>query len=65
MPTPSAVSIYLLIKRNATIKVGAGQYKSSKVAITMLPMMPPNRAATIDIATPVALFEMNERKKIL
>lgn len=37
------------------MKVGAGQYVSSKVAITMLPMIPPRRAATIDTATPVAL----------
>lgn len=41
--------------RTATINVGAGQYKSSNVEITTLPMMPPRRAATIDIATPVAL----------
>lgn len=39
----------------ATMNVGAGQYKSSKVAITTFPMIPPRRAATIDIATPVAL----------
>lgn len=43
------------IRRTATMNVGAGQYKSSNVAITMLPTMPPKRAATIDIATPVAL----------
>lgn len=40
---------------SATINVGAGQYMSNKVAITTLPIMPPSRAATIDIATPVAL----------
>lgn len=39
----------------ATMNVGAGQYKSSNVAITTFPMIPPRRAATIDIATPVAL----------
>lgn len=37
------------------MNVGAGQYRSSSVAITMLPIIPPNRAATIDMATPVAL----------
>lgn len=37
------------------MNVGAGQYRSSKVAITILPTIPPKRAATIDIATPVAL----------
>lgn len=37
------------------MNVGAGQYKSSNVAITMFPIIPPNRAATIDIAIPVAL----------
>lgn len=42
-------------RRTATMKVGAGQYKSSNVEMTTLPMMPPRRAATIDIATPVAL----------
>lgn len=47
-------------RRTATMNVGAGQYKSSSVAITMLPTMPPKRAATIDIATPVAL----KQKKI-
>lgn len=41
------------------MKVGAGQYMSKSVAITMLPMMPPNLAATIDIATPVALQKNN------
>lgn len=43
------------MSRAATINVGAGQYMSSKVAITMLPIIPPRRAATIDTATPVAL----------
>lgn len=43
------------MSRAATMKVGAGQYISSSVAITMLPIIPPNRAATIEIATPVAL----------
>lgn len=37
------------------MKVGAGQYQSNKVAITMLPIMPPNLAATMEMATPVAL----------
>lgn len=41
--------------RTATMNVGAGQYESKSVAITTLPIMPPRRAATIDIATPVAL----------
>lgn len=41
--------------RTATINVGAGQYKSRSVAITTFPIIPPRRAATIDIATPVAL----------
>lgn len=43
------------ISRAATINVGAGQYKSNSVAITMFPIIPPRRAATIEIATPVAL----------
>lgn len=43
------------IRRAATINVGAGQYQSRSVAMTMFPIIPPNRAATIDIATPVAL----------
>lgn len=47
--------VNLPIKRAATMNVGAGQYQSSNVAITMLPIMPPNLAATIEIATPVAL----------
>lgn len=42
-------------RRMATINVGAGQYKSRSVEMTTLPIMPPKRAATIDIATPVAL----------
>jgi len=37
------------------MKVGAGQYRSNRVAITILPMIPPSLAATMDIATPVAL----------
>lgn len=37
------------------MNVGAGQYISSSDAITILPTMPPNLAATIEIATPVAL----------
>lgn len=37
------------------MNVGAGQYKSSSVAITTLPIIPPNRANTIEMATPVAL----------
>ena len=37
------------------MKVGAGQYMSNRVAITILPMIPPSLAATMDIATPVAL----------
>ena len=44
-----------LASRTATMKVGAGQYVSSKAAMTTLPMIPPRRAATIDTATPVAL----------
>lgn len=39
----------------ATMNVGAGQYMSRRVAITTLPIIPPNRAATIEMATPVAL----------
>jgi hypothetical protein len=42
------------MSRTAMMKVGAGQYMSSRVAITMLPMIPPRRAAIIDTATPVA-----------
>lgn len=45
----------LPMRRAATMNVGAGQYQSSNVAMTMLPIMPPSRAATIEIATPVAL----------
>lgn len=41
--------------RIATMKVGAGQYRSRSVAITTFPMIPPRRAATIEMATPVAL----------
>jgi hypothetical protein len=37
------------------MKVGAGQYMSNRVAITILPMIPPSLAATMDTATPVAL----------
>ena len=47
----------LPINSPATINVGAGQYISIRDAITILPIIPPNRAATIDIATPVALQE--------
>lgn len=47
--------------RMATINVGAGQYKSSRVAITTFPIMPPRRAATIDIATPVALLNYTKK----
>lgn len=47
------------INSAATMNVGAGQYKSSNVAITMLPIIPPKRAATIEIATPVALQKKN------
>lgn len=43
------------ISKAATMKVGAGHMVSSKVAITTLPMIPPRRAATMEIATPVAL----------
>lgn len=46
--------------KTATMKVGAGQYVSSRVAITTLPMMPPKRAATMDMATPVALLKIEE-----
>lgn len=45
------------INRAATMKVGAGQYVSNNMAITILPIIPPRRAATIDIATPVALLK--------
>lgn len=45
-------------RRNATINVGAGQYMSNRVAMTTLPMIPPRRAATIEIATPVALWKI-------
>lgn len=41
--------------KTATINVGAGQYKSSNCAMTMLPIMPPNLALIIEMATPVAL----------
>lgn len=37
------------------MNVGAGQYISSSVAITTLPIIPPKRANTIEMATPVAL----------
>lgn len=43
------------IRSVATMNVGAGQYMSSSVAITILPIIPPRRAATIETATPVAL----------
>lgn len=43
------------IKSAATINVGAGQYISSSIAITILPIIPPKRAAIIETATPVAL----------
>lgn len=43
------------IKRAATMKVGAGQYMSRRVAMTMFPIIPPNLAATMETATPVAL----------
>lgn len=43
------------MSKAATMKVGAGQYMSNNDAITMLPTIPPSRAATIDTATPVAL----------
>lgn len=46
--------------KTATMKVGAGQYVSSRVAITTLPMMPPKRAATMDMATPVALLTIED-----
>lgn len=47
------------INKAATMNVGAGQYVSNNVAITIFPIIPPNRAATIDIAIPVALNEKN------
>jgi len=57
--SPTLEYIYAIrslpIRSAATIKVGAGQYISNKVAITILPMIPPSLAATMDIATPVAL----------
>lgn len=49
------------INKAATINVGAGQYMSNRDAITIFPIIPPSRAATIDIATPVALF--NKKKQ--
>lgn len=36
------------------MKVGAGQYMSRSWAMTILPIIPPRRAATIDMAIPVA-----------
>lgn len=36
------------------MNVGAGQYISRSCAITIFPMIPPRRAATIEIAIPVA-----------
>lgn len=54
-PTCEYVTWFLPIRSAATINVGAGQYISNRVAITILPMMPPSLAATMDIATPVAL----------
>lgn len=36
------------------MKVGAGQYMSRSWAITMFPIIPPRRAATMEIAIPVA-----------
>lgn len=36
------------------MNVGAGQYMSNSCAMTILPIIPPRRAATIDIAIPVA-----------
>lgn len=47
--------IQLPINKEATINVGAGQYISIREAITTFPTIPPNLAAAIDIATPVAL----------
>lgn len=44
-----------LANNTATMNVGAGHMVSSRDAITTLPMIPPIRADTIDIATPVAL----------
>lgn len=46
--------ILLPIRRAATINVGAGQYMSNNWAMTILPIIPPSRAATIEIAIPVA-----------
>lgn len=46
--------IPLPIRRAATMKVGAGQYTSKSWAMTILPIIPPRRAATIDMAIPVA-----------
>lgn len=43
------------MSKTAMIKVGAGQYMSSRVAMTILPMIPPRRAAIMETATPVAL----------
>lgn len=49
--------------KTATMNVGAGQYKSSNCAITMFPIMPPRRALIIDMATPVALQQEQQKKK--
>lgn len=50
--------------RTATMNVGAGQYVSNNVAITTFPIIPPRRAATIEIATPVALFYFKQKNTI-
>jgi hypothetical protein len=41
--------------KTATMNVGAGHIVSNKDAITTFPIIPPSLAATIEIATPVAL----------
>lgn len=51
--------------KTATMNVGAGQYKSSNWAMTMLPIIPPSRALIIDIATPVALQSTKKKSKKL
>lgn len=47
------------------MNVGAGQYQSKSVAMTMLPIMPPNLAATIEMATPVALLKSKTVIKLM
>lgn len=57
-------NLNLPMSKAATINVGAGQYMSSNVDITKLPTIPPSLAATIDIATPVALFTIQTKAQL-